>query len=1083
MIKNILRRFLSLALSAVMVMALLPAVSTTALAATSGDLTGLSNGDIGASYTATDDGSNASWSANGNGIIGSVISTSGACGGSTNYETTLTITNNKSAAATLSFEYTIAQSSGTIQVAGTAVTAGGSYSSELAAGGSIKIYLKSGSTNAATSITITNLNLLADAEATTTFRPAENGSYTVDGDAITAETSRTKDSSEAYTLAATPASGYKFMGWYSVTESKYVSSDASATLSFDSDQTITAMFTKESDPVFEVSGVKFTDLNEANTYASTNSLSKITLVSDGTLSRGNYTISSGNTLLIPFDEAYTCYTTEPQHTKNNWTQPKAFKKMIMAEGASITVENGGTISISAKHHANGNQGIPSCYGCGAPTGPYGYIFMQGGSEITINSGGALYVWGYLSGDGIVTAKSGAKVYENMQIQDYRGGTATTFLKTKAKGKAFFFTQYYIQNIEAKLILESGADEYLYTSLFMKQGDMEQTASTMIHFIGSSGMFTVSSGGTFTKQYIPEKDRLEMTIAGNATVNNLSLSLMSVDVDSKEYVLPISNSITIKVASGTTTITQDMALLPGVQVEVANGAQLKTTENSKVYVYDWNEWKGKNFTFNSTSSNFKGNFRPTSYSPTRTYDRKDADLPDMKLDINGTLEIGGYLYTTESGANICSSKGTGVVTLAQGAGTATKTYQVVNAEHDVTEISITSAKLHNGEKHKGTEEEYTLTDGAAAGDTYQYCEYCKKWYKVGEHDTVKLYVNDSETAVTSCSSTASVKFSDQEKPIKCDHAYEYADGTLTITDLTGGETEVHVWTKAVAQIIGADGSVGLYVSLQDAVNDYDSTGYIQMVAESKEPGFTISKKVVYLDLNGMTVTLTGADNSVGTLAIADGAALYGMDNETNGYVDTAYGKIIGTVSGNVALTYQTPAAADGTFQRYVKFEDTANNALSFHRYNISVSGYRFDFNENNTSALYFQGTFSGSDTVKQLLRDVGFDVDGTRVWWTAENTLNALAGEKYEIQVALVGNFTTDELKAPHMVYAMADFMGDQANPAMSDQKTLSFWEVLQKHYEKLKAKVDRSPEEEADLAILERVLNGAQTAAAQETAD
>lgn len=726
-LKQVLRRFLSLLLVTAMTLSLLPQIRLTAYAAQSGSLTGLSNSDIGASYTATDDGINASWLANGNAVTGSVIGTAGTCS-NIQYETTLTITNNKPGAAILSFDYTIAQNSGTIQVAGAAVTANGSYSGELEAGGTIKIYLKSGSTSAATSISITNLNLLTDVEATTTFHPAVNGGYTVDGEEIVEEVSKTQRSTVSYTVTAVPASGYKFVGWYSETESKYLSSDTSASLNFDSDQTVTAVFTEEINPVFDVGGAKFIDLNEADTYAGTNGLGKITLVSDGVLNGGSYTISKGITLLIPFDAAGTCYTTTPATVGNSWTSPSVYRRLTMKEGASVIVE--GAISISAKHTAKGN-GLNGEPGGGAPSGPYGYVVMEDGSSITVTGGGRLYVWGYLSGAGTVTAESGAAIYENMQIKDFRGGSASSSLATSAKNKAFLFNQYFIQNIEAKLIIKSGADEYIYTSLYASN----KSTSTAVHFIGDGGMFTVEDGGTFTKKYLPESDRMEITVEGNASVNNLSLSLMGISVSSQDYVLPINNSMTLKILSGTTRITQDVALLPAVRVEIARDAKLEITNGSNVYVYDRDEWMGNNFA--------AGNFKAVTYSPTRAYSRKDADLIDACVDVNGTVLVNGYFYTTESGADIKTSEGTGNLVLAGGSGSNTETYQVSGAQSSPTSVPITSAKLHNGSQYAGTEEEYTLTDGAAAGSVYYWDTEDSKWKPEGGAETITVTFDANE----------------------------------------------------------------------------------------------------------------------------------------------------------------------------------------------------------------------------------------------------------------------------------------------------------------------------------------------------
>ena len=176
MIQRISKRFLSLLLVAVMVLALVPAITLPAFAATSGTVTGLSDTNIGLSFSGT---ANDAWSATGTTITGSVVSVGGTCS-DTDYNSTLTIKNNKATKATLSFNYAIEQNNGTIKVNGTAVTANGSFSKELAAGKTITVYIKSGSTTA-TKIAMTNVALVSDATATTTFVPAENGTYTVDG--------------------------------------------------------------------------------------------------------------------------------------------------------------------------------------------------------------------------------------------------------------------------------------------------------------------------------------------------------------------------------------------------------------------------------------------------------------------------------------------------------------------------------------------------------------------------------------------------------------------------------------------------------------------------------------------------------------------------------------------------------------------------------------------------------------------------------------------------------------------------------------------------------------------------------------
>ncbi len=728
MVERISKRFLALTLVAVMLLSLLPAVALPAFAATSGTLNGLSDSNIGASYTG--DADNA-WSASGNTITGNVISTSGTCG-STAYKTTLTLTNKKTTAATLSFDYTIAQNSGTIQVAGSAVTANSSYSVELAAGASIKVYLKSGSTSAATSISITNLTLISEVNATTTFLPGENGSYTVDGVEITAETSKTQKSTVAYTLVATPATGYKFFGWYSVTEGKYLPSNASATMYFDIDQTVTAVFVEEAKPIFDVSGAKFYDLNKADEYAVANDFNKIILVSDGTLCSGSYTISSGVTLLIPFDEAGTLYTTAPGVIRTT-PASKAYRTLTMEAGALITVN--GAISLGGRYFAAGGGQQGRC------VGDYGYIKMADNSNIIVGNGGALYAWGFISGSGSVLAESGASVYEFYQIADFRGGSASGAMGSKV----FPFNQYFVQNIEVPLTLNAGANEFVYSGVYA----MRSTYTTAINFIGNSGMFRIVSG-SFTKDYDEATDRLILTVNGEAELNNLSLKLAGMSVNSASYVLPITNNITININSGKVTINQDTALLAGVQVNIANGADLTVDSGKNVYVYDSDEWNSDNFVWGGVK------FKSVSYAPGKVYNRTNTDLKDVKVDVNGTLTAIGAIYTTEGGADICSSQGTGRYIQTGTPGTETETYQYnANANTKIT-IPITSAKLHNGSQYVGTAEEYTTTGGAAAGSAYRWWTYDSKWHSADDI-LVSFNANGGEGSMDALTQKKDVSF--------------------------------------------------------------------------------------------------------------------------------------------------------------------------------------------------------------------------------------------------------------------------------------------------------------------------------------
>ena len=684
---RITERFVALLLVALTIMAFLPSVTLPSAAATSGAVAGLSDENIGLSFTGSADNA---WSATATGVIGKVRSTPGTgCGGGSNYRSTLTITNNKTTKATLSFDYAVVVSGGKILVNYTTVTANDSFSIELDAGAKVEVEIESGSTDADTMITMTNVKLVSDVTATTTFLPAENGSYTVDGKKVTEKFSKTQSSTQAYALVATPASGYKFYGWYSVTEDKLLSTDLQTSLNIEADKTIIAKFVPLTTPTFDVDGKSFIDLEKAVDYAHKNGKKLVTLVEDGSIS-GNYTIPSGITLLIPFDEAKTCYTATPTATTVE-SAAKPFRTLTMAEGSSITLASGAAISVGGQYYAasGGKQG--------KIVGPYGFIKMESGSAITVQSGANLYAWGFISGSGSVTVQSGGSVYEWYQVLDFRGGSASS----EMGNKVFPFNQYAVQNVEVPLTLHAGASETVYTAVYA----IRKINPTSIPFIADDGMFKLVSG-SLTKAYDGSTDRVIYTVNGEAEVNSLNLKLAGMSVSSSSYVLPLTNNMTINLTSGSKlTVNQTAALLPGVQASIAKGAELVVPSGKSIYIYDVDEWGGY-------CGAGDAQYMSVVVAPGRT--GKRAPLADAKVDVNGKLTAIGGIYTTASGADICSSEGTGQYVRQGAPGAETKTYQYTQKSGvKAHEIPITPARLHNADGS------YADTKDAHSDTTFYY----------------------------------------------------------------------------------------------------------------------------------------------------------------------------------------------------------------------------------------------------------------------------------------------------------------------------------------------------------------------------
>lgn len=227
-----------------------------------------------------------------------------------------------------------------------------------------------------------------------------------------------------------------------------------------------------------------------------------------------------------------------------------------------------------------------------------------------------------------------------------------------------------------------------------------------------------------------------------------------------------------------------------------------------------------------------------------------------------------------------------------------------------------------------------------------------------------------------------------KTISCTPAkLKNADGKYIGTkDAKAGDTFTYckcqdcgdgTWVKDVAAIINNGTQGDTYSTLEAAVKAYSPdnttapTNYIKLLHNTTEDINNITKDI-YLDLNGRTVT--------GDISVTNGYKLSGMDSSTGTGYDTApSGKIVGKVTGTVAPVFEKPLTGDAEYNylRYVAIKNEEGTEYTFHRFNISVTGYRFELAAPKC-ALIFRGEFRGDDEAKKHLKSLGFtltDKDG------------------------------------------------------------------------------------------------------------
>ena len=529
-----------------------------------------------------------------------------------------------------------------------------------------------------------------------------------------------------------------------------------------------ATFIVKSEPnITYVNLQKALDRADALTTAGHGSQTVVVTSATGKLLQGNYTIRNGVTLLIPGESTYTALLGDlsDSHYASSGTF-NTYCSLSVEDNTTITVENG-NISLYAKLSITNT----SISGKGVAY-EHGHLELGKNCQITIHKGG-LYAFGFVTGDSSskIIMKSGTEVYEPFHMRDWRGGSETIGNwapdvpalggDAGVKARVFPIGQYYVQSVEVPLVFEYGSRERLSCCV---DASVEAAVNmTYVSTYSDECLFGIGTGATLTKSYDPITDRVKYEFNGNGTSSRvklgcmnlkMSVSIFNVDVNSKDYVMPIQNNIDVDVKNTTIDVQYDMAFMPGSTMRVHDDAVINVESTSNVYIYDRGARKlddGTPYWLAATNANpilpVVTKFRPGGI----LYSRTDADLVDARLIVNGDMNIYGGLYTVkgahaeadagdpdaQGGADI-TSEGSGKINVySLGSEKVAKQWK---QDAGAKELALTSPKLllHN-DLSKGAEKAYTPV--SATGISYTYYQHDGTWREpIAGATGVKLYDN-------------------------------------------------------------------------------------------------------------------------------------------------------------------------------------------------------------------------------------------------------------------------------------------------------------------------------------------------------
>lgn len=797
----------------------------------------------------------------------------------------------------------------------------------------------------------------------------KSGTVKINGKAYGVSSSGTYSDKAAdnATLTLTPGTaptGYTFIGWHNVTDKKYdyTNSTYSVTMTKDYEvypiyvpaMTITAdgvnatyQYKSLSGKMVESNGQfvarnadcsKFyTDLNAA--FSDTNTVFLLA----GDKIEGDLTIPKGKTLVIPDRLA------DPGPGAS---QPE---QVTTSTGISsyCKVTLNGNLTVDGKLVVNGMQ---SSTANGRAAGGIGYLSLSDSAAITVSNGGELCGYGQIRG-GSITAENSSTVRELMEISDRRAALVMKEIDDKKSSmRVFPFSNFSIKTIESPVTYAYGAKLYAQYSV-MLEGNNQSTGAVLI--FGPSGALFNLTQGSMTKSFDLAKDKTvyRLNEGGKMSTGSFQLDVKfgvsgygstTITIKSQEYWMPLNAGFDLRTA-GDMTVNSDFKFLPGASLSVEKGGTCTVTSGAKLLFYRLNDYDTRGIGNGTYQKGYSTKVYPVNATnlPGGGYKHPTLDtVGSARLNVDGEMIVKGGLYVSNE--------------------LVSKSNQGFTTEESVNGVPMSREKI-NAADFKVYDNGYNVLTGTGAID-------------MTAAQTSETQVHEAMTAqLTNDPAWAPINIT-PIKGLKADATVDNSDNYQPLTQATyygvyqpGG---FYTWTTekpVVAKIVGG-GSEQTYRSLAAAVQDYTGTGYIQMLKDSTEPGFTVDRNVT-LDLNGKTVKLAG------TMTVAKGCTLSGMDSSSKEYAAPT-GKIVGKVTG-YAPTYQTPTVNE-EYDRYVAIQgkeadnETAN--LSFHRFNISVTGYRFELATGDTPqcALFFIGKFQGDKAAKDYLKSLGFtltDIDG------------------------------------------------------------------------------------------------------------
>lgn len=328
------------------------------------------------------------------------------------------------------------------------------------------------------------------------------------------------------------------------------------------------------DYLISIDGNNYRTIEDA--LASAQEGDRLILLRDYTIQK-DLTIPKGILLVLPCSDDDVGYDLTAEYEKeHNPDGTSTNKGDLSVLYRTLTIPSGVTLNIEGQLLVNAVTGRPAAghYDMDI-TGGYSQIILDG--NITVKNGGLLEVCGYVKGEGLITAESGAELRDLYVVKNWRGGSQAFALFPDV----FPFNEYDCHNIQSTIQMESGAS---------LSGNVKMYASGSYHYTrfpqvdNENGLIRLADGAHLIKTYADYKQngssdddigRTSIVIYGGATFSHSTLPIVGLNLSTKSFIYPVDGDINFGLYDGNYIIENDFKLLTGVHV-ILGGYDKDTT---------------------------------------------------------------------------------------------------------------------------------------------------------------------------------------------------------------------------------------------------------------------------------------------------------------------------------------------------------------------------------------------------------------------------------------------------------------------------------------------------------------------------